>query len=357
MFRKNGRIYDNDSWTFQNNPLETVKEFKYLGYTFSSSGSFTAGTKSLRTSAIRAIFNVKCIMQQFKELTPRLQILLFNTTVKPILEYGCEVWGACTAKPLDIVHIKFLKYVLGVRQNTPNQYVYGELGIYPLYVDRHLRMIKYWLKVVTSSQNSLIHIMYNKLKEESDNDVGILNWASNIRNILQINGFGYVWEQQGVIDSVEVFLKKLKIRIKDQYIQTWNEQVANTSNHRLYRQIKTTFQFENYLSKLENSNLRKALSKIRLGAHNFLIERGRWGVPKIEFSDRKCPSCKCIEDEFHCIIECHRFNVQRKHLPDNLKKKPSMYDFISLLNSEDVNNMKKLAVVCRNVLSEYEKNK
>ena len=204
-------------------------------------------------------------------------------------------------------------------------------------------MIKYWLKVVTSPQNSLIHIIYRKLKEDSDSDVGIMNWASNIRNILQTNGFGYVWVQQGVLDSVEVFLKKLKMRMKDQYIQTWNEQVANTSNHRLYRQIKTVFQFESYLSKVENSNLRKALSKIRLGAHNFLIERGRWGVPKIEFPDRKCPSSKCIEDEFHCITKRHRFNAQRKHLPNNLKKKPSMYDFISLLKSDNENEIKKIS--------------
>lgn len=39
-----------------------------------------------------------------------------------------------------------------------------------------------------------------KLKVDNDRDVRINNWESHIRNILQTNGFGCVWEQQGVFD-------------------------------------------------------------------------------------------------------------------------------------------------------------
>ncbi len=49
-------------------------------------------------------------------------------------------------KSLDIekVHLKFLKQILSVRQQTSNASVYGELGRFPLFVVRQSCIIKYW---------------------------------------------------------------------------------------------------------------------------------------------------------------------------------------------------------------------
>ena len=160
--------------------------------------------------------------------------------IKPILTYGCEFWGANQANDLDIVHLKFLKYILGVRQSTPTAYVYGELGEYPLYIERHVRMVSYWLKIISLPDTSLTKLMYNLLLNDLDNNITNNNWAANIKSILQTNGFGYVWEQQGISDSNKVFINKLRTRIQDQYIQNWNERVQSTSDHRLYKNINTT---------------------------------------------------------------------------------------------------------------------
>ena len=97
-------------------------------------------------------------------MAPKTQIHLFNTLVKPILNYACEIWGSYDAKPLEVLHTKFLRYVLGVRQSTPNSYVSGELGEFPLKLDRQIRVIKYWFKVLKSPNESLIKKVYQKLK-------------------------------------------------------------------------------------------------------------------------------------------------------------------------------------------------
>ena len=335
VFRRNGRIYAKDKWTLKNNILETVKEFKYLGYSLSTSGSHSNGVKNLRSSAHRAMFSLKCIFQKYKYLSPKIQLSLFNSMIKPILTYGCEIWGAQQAKILDVVHLKFLKYILGVRQSTPSSYVYGELGEYPLYIERHVRMINYWLKVISLPDSSLAKTMYNVLLNDLSNNPTTNNWAANIKSILQTNGFGYVWARQGISDSNKVFSNKLRTRIQDQYIQYWNESIQSTSDHRLYKTIYTTFGLQKYLCDISISEHRKALTKIRLGSHNFLIERGRWNVPKLDFLQRKCETCNIIEDEFHCIFECTRFSDQRKNLPNYLNKKPSMFKFISLLKSNN----------------------
>jgi len=50
--------------------------------------------------------------------------------------------------------------MLNINQTTCNAFVYGELGRYPLYVNRYVRITKYWLKV-RSSENILLKHVYD----------------------------------------------------------------------------------------------------------------------------------------------------------------------------------------------------
>ena len=52
---------------------------------------------------------------------------------------------------IDKIHIKFCKILLGVRQQTPNSAVYGELGRFPFSVISKERAVKFWLKIEIAS--------------------------------------------------------------------------------------------------------------------------------------------------------------------------------------------------------------
>ena len=82
-------------------------------------------------------------------LSIECQLDLFDKIVKPILLYGCEVWGFGNNSIIERVHIKFCKILLGVKKSTPDFMIYGELGRYPLDISIKLRMINYWFKLVT----------------------------------------------------------------------------------------------------------------------------------------------------------------------------------------------------------------
>ena len=58
-----------------------------------------------------------------------IQIDLFNKTVKPILLYGCELWGIGNIDIIERVQLKIYKQVLGLKQSTPSNMIYGELVI------------------------------------------------------------------------------------------------------------------------------------------------------------------------------------------------------------------------------------
>ena len=61
--------------------------------------------------------------------------------VKPILLYGCEVWGFSDNYVIEKNHLKFCKLILHLKQSTPNCMIYGELGRFPLYLDIKTRVI------------------------------------------------------------------------------------------------------------------------------------------------------------------------------------------------------------------------
>ena len=53
---------------------------------------------------------------------------LFDKLITPIMKYGSEVWGFIEGKSLERVHLQFCKQLLGVKESTQNDFVYGELG-------------------------------------------------------------------------------------------------------------------------------------------------------------------------------------------------------------------------------------
>ena len=64
----------------------------------------------------------------------KTKLKLFDSLVSPIFLYAAEVWGIYEYEHMDKIHIKFYKNILGVRTQTPNYSVYGDLGRYPLSV-------------------------------------------------------------------------------------------------------------------------------------------------------------------------------------------------------------------------------
>ena len=72
---------------------------------------------------------------------PKVLLNLFDKLIIPILLYGSEIWGCNTHKCIEYVHIKFLKYVLGLPTSAPNAAVISEFGRYPIAVHAFIRAV------------------------------------------------------------------------------------------------------------------------------------------------------------------------------------------------------------------------
>ena len=113
-----------------------------------------------------------------------MKINLFNTLIAPILSYGCKVWGFCIADPIEKFHLCFLKNVLNVKKSTPNCFVYGELGVYPLLLQRKIRIFKYWVKIMNSNEQSFIKQMYRELVSQSILQPATKTWVTLFKDML-----------------------------------------------------------------------------------------------------------------------------------------------------------------------------
>ena len=87
IFNKSGRILKGFKLLFENNMIELVNEYKFLGIYFRSSGVFTQGLKYLCNKALKAIFCIrKALMSD--GMNAGVYVTLFNHCVKLILLYG-----------------------------------------------------------------------------------------------------------------------------------------------------------------------------------------------------------------------------------------------------------------------------
>ena len=352
VFKKGPLGNDIFEWKYKNEVLEVVPFFKYLGLHFSANGSFAHHFKETLKSAKKALYFLKKNLNKNPEILPKMQLDLFDSTVKPILFYGSEVWGFCQADSFERFFLSFLKSVLCVKMSTPNCFIYGELGMYPLHIERKLRILKYWFKILNSNENSYLRKIYNDLVLLSESSPEQVTWVTLFRDMLFQHGFGYVWYQQ-YVENQSNFLKIFERRLTDIFHQKWQTDINSTSDFRIFKKVKQSFGFERYLN-LDNKTLRIAITKVRLSSHLFFIERGRWSKPKINAEDRKCDLCNTIEDEYHCLIECPKFVNERKNcLPETLKKRPSMYEFVIFLQCSHPTMYHKLGLLCFKVMKVY----
>ena len=212
--------------------------------------------------------------------------------------------------------------------------MYGELGRYPLFITRYVRIVKYWARIV-NSENILIVHLYNSLVDACNK--GVNNWAKGVRSLLDTYGFSYVWNNPNSV-NLKTFYLVFKQRVVDVFKQNWFNDIARNGTLVLYKEFKQCFEYENYLTELP-SKLRIPLAKLRLSSHQLLIETGRYSQNRTERAQRLCTLCdrSDVEDEYHFVIICPLYSHLRvSYIRPYYYKKHSVYKFIQLMQSDNL---------------------
>ena len=143
VFRNGGIVKKSEKWVYKGEQLETVTYYSYLGLLISSRLCWTKCVETLSCKAQPLLSKMRFLCNRYDNFTNKVLFKIFDSKIKPIILYGSEIWGVKRYEYVENVHIKFCKIVLNVGKTTWYFSVIAECGRYPMYVDYHLRAIKY----------------------------------------------------------------------------------------------------------------------------------------------------------------------------------------------------------------------
>ena len=175
-----------------------VQSYCYLGIDISANGSFGQAISNLNDKAAKAMFPLIDTIFKF-DLNIKKSIDLFHRLIAPTVLYGYEIWSTYSQHQINTMstdphifghysinknsermHLKFLKLILGVKRNCPSLCVLGQTGEFPLTIIAAIRMIKYWHRLATTTDNCLAKLVLYEIENSSDNSS---DWKSSIKHL------------------------------------------------------------------------------------------------------------------------------------------------------------------------------
>ncbi|CAG2188155.1 unnamed protein product [Mytilus edulis] len=121
IFNSNGKTHNN-FFRYNNEFLETVKSYCYLGMTLQHTGNLNLCSSLLVEKGRKALFKIKKTIGLNNQC--KLLEKLFDSLVVPIALYGSEVWGIGKqhrdSDPFEHLQYKFIKEILGTHCKASN---------------------------------------------------------------------------------------------------------------------------------------------------------------------------------------------------------------------------------------------
>ena len=315
IFNKTGRLIRRN-FVYNNLTIHSVREYKYLGFMITPSGEILTGLKDLHSRAAYALVQLRRKLGENFRKYPNVTLHLFDALIKPILTYMSDFWGCLKMpknNPIELIHSKFLKQLLGVQIQTSNIGVLLETGRIPLSLYAERNCIKNWDRIALKKNcNILTEMSCNNMVKED------ILWYRCINTRLAQNGLQYII-YGGPTNQLphNIFFK----RIVDIFYQnSFAEINRENSKLRTYKLLKTSIKQEPYITEIKNVNDRIAFSKFRLSNHTLMIEKGRH--LNINKESRFCKFCpRSIEDEIHFLTGCKTYSVPREKLMNKIQDK------------------------------------
>ena len=322
------------TFLYDGTPLELVTEFKYLGITLTRTGQMhTAAAKLADTfrGAIARVFRTG----DSKGIKHRKHAMLWLFQVFALTAglYGCQIWAtSCLTfnssklSPAHVLHVGFLKRLLGVKKGTETHSLLRETGQMPIFFYWFRCTIRFWNGILSSNNPLLEQVVRADLLLANRSDT----WTYQVLDALQD-----IPASQGLLDAIRsrqpINMKQFELALREHIIMDWrnlDDLTPHEPHHssRIMRTYHTHFgvplgtapgwwddrkRHEKpllpfYLRMDMSNSLSRALSCLRLSCHNFLVQRMRCDRNRRPYEFRICDKCDwhTVQDEEHILLDC-----------------------------------------------------
>ena len=152
-----------------NDPIQFVKEAKFLGLIWDTKLTFEPHIKYLKARCQKSL-NILKVLSRTEWGADRTTLLkLYRSLVRSKLDYGCIVYGSASKTALaklDPVHNQGLRLSLGAFRSSPVESLYVEAHEPPLEIRRDKLALQYVLKLKANPENPAFDVVFNPKHQE-----------------------------------------------------------------------------------------------------------------------------------------------------------------------------------------------
>ena len=153
IFRNGGKLKKGEKVKFNNEELEIVKEYKYLGIWLAQANSYNNHIKKTARKFQGTMNSVWGIWKRAKINNLNKRMFLTDSIVKSSCLYGSEIWGWGRKEEIEKIQGNYVKRALGLDRNTPSYIWRVEAGRNSLEIETRKRAGRYLIKILEMGRN------------------------------------------------------------------------------------------------------------------------------------------------------------------------------------------------------------
>ena len=316
------------TWVIANKEIDQVDSYKYLGIELENKLRWKLFKTRLLDKAERNMRKAMGMGSKTKHLSAKAAIGLWKALVRPVLEYGAEIWGESSWKESEILQRTMAKRILGMSEKATNEAVLGDLGWWPLKARRDMIRLRYWQTLLNMREGRLPRLIYEGQKEQADHEH---SWTAYTKKLLMELDLQDFWQSQKITLNKNGWNNLIEEKIQEREQREWRRRALSKPKLRTYIKYKEILKEEEYL-KNEDTIGRRMLARLRSGTNNLRIETGRYERPRIPEKYRTCLICmEDTENEEHFLHHCIAYKDIREDFIEEIENKNKAQDITKIL--------------------------
>ncbi|KAF6255902.1 hypothetical protein COO60DRAFT_1532239 [Scenedesmus sp. NREL 46B-D3] len=177
-----------DSGIVWNNvPVPVVSEYCYLGLWFNNTCTWTTHFEKM-LAEVQRVKGALMPIWKSRSISVEVKRILLLTCVRPIVEYGSEVWFPSTARQLqliDKVQTDIIKCAMRCGKERPcSSALLAEWGVKPLHMWLHQRALEYYYRIQRMHGVRLPNQVFTAEWRRPSGAVAVTPWHKYVQSLL-----------------------------------------------------------------------------------------------------------------------------------------------------------------------------
>lgn len=307
-------------------PVPVVSEYCYLGLWFNNACNWNTHFEKMLAKVHRVKGGLMPVWKS-RLISVEVKRIILLTCIRPIVEYGSEVWFPSTARQLqqiDKVQTDIIKCAMRCGKEHPcTSIVLAEWGVKPLHMWLHQRAMEYYFRVQRMQNSRLPRQVFSAEWKRPSGALAVTPWHKYVQSLLCKYGVdvdvaagranackNHINRQVRKLHADRVACESLQHSTLSRYITHVHPTHADAMRFKRARP---------FLCSGAPTRGIELLMRVRMGSLCVHERTRHYGGSRAD-SNTACPACgQGAESLSHLMFDCLATSVQRDTMFDDIR--------------------------------------